>query len=303
MASPFFTIVIPTFNSKKTLQNALSSILFQSFTDFEILIVDGISQDDTISIIQENIEKDKRIRFVSEKDDGIFDAMNKGIRLSFGEWLYFLGSDDCLHDSSILNSVFDNVQNTSYNFFYGNILSSKGIYDGEFDREKILRKNISHQAIFYKKNIFSQIGNYNVRYKTHSDWDFNIRCFSSNIISIKYANIIIADFAKGGVSSQHEVLFFREKLLPAKLHWLNNSGTKQLRNISLYDEWWRFLRNSKIRNLHEFDIYSADQIKPVCIKNVITLQQKVNEKILQIGFFSKFFMLISYFQNTILKTF
>src|ERR1700744_4382606 len=106
MASPFFTIIIPTFNSEKTLQNALSSILSQNFTEFEILIVDGVSNDNTIKIVKENIEKDKRIRFISEKDNGIFDAMNKGIELSLGEWLYFLGSDDRLHNSSILRSVF-----------------------------------------------------------------------------------------------------------------------------------------------------------------------------------------------------
>jgi glycosyltransferase involved in cell wall biosynthesis len=303
MASPFFTIIIPTFNSGKTLQNALSSILFQSFSDFEILIIDGISNDNTIKIVKENAEKDKRIRFISEKDDGIFDAMNKGIELSFGEWLYFLGSDDQLHDSSVLNSVFDNVQNTRFNFFYGNILSSKGIYDGEFDSEKILKKNISHQAIFYRKNIFNQIGNYNTRYKTHADWDFNIRCFSSDFISVKYLNIIIADFAKGGVSSRHEILFFREKLIPAKLSRLNNSGTKQLRKISLYDEWWRFLRNSKMRNQQEFDSYSADQSTPTCIKNMIQFQKKISSRILQIGFFSKSFMLISYLYNRMIKSF
>jgi glycosyltransferase involved in cell wall biosynthesis len=303
MVSPFFSIIIPTFNSAKTLQSALNSILAQTFSDLEILIIDGISKDDTLNIVKENAEKDKRIRFISEKDDGIFDAMNKGIKLSQGEWLYFLGSDDRLYKPSILNAVFENLRNTEYNFFYGNILSSRGVYGGQSDEAKILRKNISHQAIFYKKNIFRRIGNYDTKYKTHADWDFNIRCFSNDLICVKYADIIIADFAKGGVSSEHEVLFFREVLIPAKLKKLNRSGSRQLRNIPLYDEWWRFLRNSKIRDQNEFDNYVANQTIPTCIKNMIRLQQRISEKILQTGFFSKFFMLISYIHNRMTRSF
>jgi glycosyltransferase involved in cell wall biosynthesis len=303
MVSPFFSIIIPTFNSAKTLQNALDSILSQDFAEFEILIIDAVSKDDTLNMVKGNAEKDKRIRFISETDDGIFDAMNKGITLSQGEWLYFLGSDDRLYKSSILRLVFENLKNGGCNFFYGNILSSRGVYGGQTDDEKILRKNISHQAIFYKKDIFSQIGNYNSRYKTHADWDFNIRCFRSSLISEKYADMIIADFAKGGVSSAHEVLFFREVLMPAKLNIINRSGTRQLQNVSLYDEWWRFLRNAKIRSLSESDNYAGNQTIPVCIKNMIRLQQRIPSKMLETGLFSKFFMLISYCHNRITKSF
>jgi glycosyltransferase involved in cell wall biosynthesis len=299
MTPPFFTIIIPTFNSEKTLQKALDSILSQNFSDFEILIVDGVSNDRTVNIIKTNAEIDKRISFISEKDNGIFDAMNKGIGMTQGTWLYFLGSDDNLYDGSVLSFVFDNLNYSSCNFLYGNIMSDRGLYGGAFNDEKILRKNISHQAIFYKREVFSKMGDYNLKYKTHADWEFNIRCFTSNFISVKYIDLVIAKFAKGGVSSQHEVLFFREILIPEKLKMLNKSGTEPLRKIYLYDEWWRFIRNAKIRTQLEFDNYAQGQITPVCIKNMIKFQQRIPEKMLKTGFFSKVLMLINYLFNKV----
>ncbi len=92
MHQPFFTIIIPTFNSDKTLQNALNSILQQGFTDFEVVVVDGLSVDNTLQVLRENSQKDHRVRFVSEKDKGIFDAMNKGINMAKGAWLYFMAA-------------------------------------------------------------------------------------------------------------------------------------------------------------------------------------------------------------------
>jgi glycosyltransferase involved in cell wall biosynthesis len=223
---PVCSIVIPTYNSEKTLQRALDSVLEQTFPDFELLIIDGLSTDRTSSIIGDYAARDKRIRFVSEKDKGIYDAMNKGIDLAKGDWVYFLGSDDQLYKNDVLASVFTKEENLSSDVLYGDVYSSlfNGIYDGEFDEEKILNRNICHQAIFFRKEVFNKIGKYNLKYKGYADWDHNFRWFFSGRLSHRYVSTVIADFSAGGFSHASEDLAFkRDKVLNYLL-----SGKRQL---------------------------------------------------------------------------
>jgi glycosyltransferase involved in cell wall biosynthesis len=213
---PVCSIVIPTYNSDKTLQRALDSVLAQTFPDFEVLVIDGLSTDKTPGMIRDYTARDKRMRFVSEKDLGIYDAMNKGIDLAKGDWVYFLGSDDQLHKNDVLASVFTKKENLSSDVLYGDVYSPlfNGIYDGEFDAEKILNRNICHQAIFFRKEVFSRVGKYNLKYKGYADWDHNFRWFFSDGISHRYVATVIADFAAGGFSHASEDLVFkRDKVL------------------------------------------------------------------------------------------
>lgn len=99
------SIIIPTYNSASVLPRALDSIICQTFTNWEVLIMDGISTDDTLKMAQSY--NDSRIRIYSEPDNGIYDAMNKGINKANGEWLYFLGSDDCLFSKDVLSNIFN----------------------------------------------------------------------------------------------------------------------------------------------------------------------------------------------------
>ena len=92
MTSPLFSIIIPTFNAAKTLSASLESVINQSCQQFELLIVDGISTDDTLSVVKKYAALSANIKWVSEKDNGIYDAMNKSIKMAKGEWLFFLGS-------------------------------------------------------------------------------------------------------------------------------------------------------------------------------------------------------------------
>src|ERR1700722_16529958 len=101
--SNLLSIIIPTYNSQNTILTALQSIVKQSFDDFEIIIVDGLSNDDTVTIVK-NFQDD-RIKIISELDNGIYDAMNKGIDRAKGDWLYFLGSDDRLYNDTVLEDV------------------------------------------------------------------------------------------------------------------------------------------------------------------------------------------------------
>lgn len=168
--------------------------------------MDGFSSDDTLNIARSF--KDDRIRIYSEKDKGVYDAMNKGIKLAKGDWLLFLGSDDTLYSSKVLGEVAREANN--YDVIYGNVYSSRfgGLYDGEFSESKIIAKNICHQAIFYKKTVFDKVGYYNTRYKSQADWDHNLRWFLSEGIKHKFVNITVANFADGGLSSRNQDVDF-----------------------------------------------------------------------------------------------
>ncbi|MGG7036726.1 MAG: glycosyltransferase family 2 protein [Flavobacterium sp.] len=204
--SPFFSIIIPTFRSEKTLENTLKSIFSQKFSDFEIILVDGKSDDQTLAIA--NSFQDPRIKVFSEPDKGVYDAMNKGIGLANGEWLYFIGSDDYLYDDEVLQIVSQKLQKIKNNVLYGNVLiqgdagwaKDGQIYNGEFSLQRLLRGNICHQSIFYRRSFL--IGNdlkYNLSYPIAADWDFNIQCRLKTPFT--YFNSIIAVFNAGGIST------------------------------------------------------------------------------------------------------
>jgi glycosyltransferase involved in cell wall biosynthesis len=299
MHSPLLTIIIATFNSSATLQKTLDSILSQDWQEWEVLIVDGVSTDNTVGIMEENARRDHRIRFISERDQGVYDAMNKGIVMARGEWVYFLGSDDRLFGPQVLHSVFNEPGLSGFDFVYANVVSPsfKSLYDGEFTFEKLLSNNISHQAIFYKKKIFDRIGNYNLRYRGYADWDLNIRCFADSGIRTKYLEGVIAEFGADGISSRHDISFLQEVLIPEKLRMLNRAAMHSLRSVKAYDEWWRLLRNAAVRDRPELRKYARGENIPPSLDRMVAWQQKIPSGWLRWGPFSKFTMFVNYICN------
>lgn len=193
------SIIIPTYNSATVLPKALDSIVGQTFGDWEVLIMDGVSTDDTLKVAQSY--NDSRIRINSEPDKGIYDAMNKGIGKARGEWLYFLGSDDWLLNDNVLHDVF--AQDTdSYDVVYGEVeaphLASN--HSGEWTLQTIDR-NRCHQAILYRRQVIRRLGGYNTKYKIWADYDLNLKWFFDRKVKKKHIPTIIAHYAEGGYSS------------------------------------------------------------------------------------------------------
>lgn len=210
-----FSIIVPTFNSEKTIGRCLYSILNQKFLDFQILILDNDSSDGTRNIV--NSFSDSRINFLSESDFGVYDAMNKGLRMAKGQWLYFMGSDDFFYDLFVLENVYKEIKNTSLPVVYGNvkIIGESGwardgeVYAGFFSKNRMLRKAICHQAIFYNREfLFQHNLLFNIKYFVSADWDFNLRC--RRISKFKYMDLIIAFFESGGISSRKKDSFLQE---------------------------------------------------------------------------------------------
>lgn len=209
------SIIIPTFNSGAVISRALDSVVSQTFTDWEVLVMDGVSTDNTLEIA--NSYNDNRIRIYSEPDKGIYDAMNKGIKKANGEWLYFLGSDDWLLAPDVLEKLFS-LEIVQYDVVYGDVEAEQlsTLHHGEWNMSNI-NYNRCHQGIFYRNTIFDKIGLYNLEFPIWADYDLNLRWFFSKKIHHLYLPITIAHYSDGGYSSHQQDEAFLRKVSLIKL--------------------------------------------------------------------------------------
>jgi glycosyltransferase involved in cell wall biosynthesis len=202
-----FSIIIPTFNVEKTIRLAIESIIKQTIDIYEIIIIDGASTDNTCAIVTEYQQKHKNIILVSEPDNGIYDAMNKGIEQSSGNWLFFMGADDVLYNETVLQELVESGVFDKNQVVYGNVLikgnndwaKDQQLYDGKFDLNKLLQKNICQQAMFYPRRVFIEYGMFDLKFPVSSDWVFNLKIFSKE--PFVYTDQTIAIFATGGKST------------------------------------------------------------------------------------------------------
>jgi glycosyltransferase involved in cell wall biosynthesis len=205
MRQPQLSVIIPSFNSGKTIGKALQSIVSQLYKDYECMVIDGGSTDNTLAIIAEFSKKHQSIRYHSEPDKGIYDAMNKGIQSTSGQYLYFMGSDDELYNNSVFEGIFSPSNFTSDDFIYGKVIfKHSGLpFGGPTDYFKVIRnlENICHQAILYKRTIFETMGLYDLHFPIYADFNLNVKCFANNTISKKYIDSIFCIFNEKGASS------------------------------------------------------------------------------------------------------
>jgi glycosyltransferase involved in cell wall biosynthesis len=203
-----FSVITPTLNSGPKLEETINSVLSQDKGLFEYIIVDGCSTDETLNIIR---KYGKRIKWISEKDRGVYDAMNKGIGMAKGHYLYFLGAGDHMREN-ILEKIEKIIPDEPLTFVYGNVYLAGGevIYLGEFDEDKIAKWNICHQAIFYERTIFNVIGTYDLRYSLLADYAFNLKCFADKRIKRIYVDEVIADYEGGGLSTGIDINFMKD---------------------------------------------------------------------------------------------
>lgn len=196
------SIIIPTYNSLSYLPAAIDSISKQGFTNYELLIMDNNSTDGSKDYIDQIQKQDNRIKFISGSDNGIYDAMNKGIALAGGQWLYFMGADDRLAAPGVLQQLQPFLQQ-EWDMVYGDCtwMPEGRPEQGEWSYEQFIKVNINHQRIFYKKKLFETYGGYHTQYKIAADHELNIRFFCNNHIQKKYVPICISLYHAGGFSA------------------------------------------------------------------------------------------------------
>ncbi|GAB4015102.1 glycosyltransferase [Spirosoma koreense] len=243
---PFISIIITVLNGEETLEECLNSIYEQTYSNYELVIVDGGSTDHTIDIINTSPIANKVVNILP--GSGLYAGLNAGVSLSTGEWLYFLGADDKLHNFDTLQKVSGMIKHKkeTTKVLVGNVncVKQKNILRPKFGSPYLLRHSVHHQGMFYHKSVFAKLS-YNESMRIASDYEFNLRLA---IIGIPHQSmdIIVCDFAGDGISENqlnrgysemqqaHERLFNGFDFLWVKKYfWLRRKTGALLRHYNL----------------------------------------------------------------------
>jgi len=216
------SIIVVSLNTLDDFKNTINSINSQTYKNFEIIVIDGNSVDGTK---KEIIKRRKKIpKFIIEKDKGIYHAMNKGIKLSDGEWIVFMNSGDVFYRNNILDKfLLEDTKN--YDVVHGDtqIINKNLKY---IVKSKIFNHNtclmpFCHQSVFVRSKILKK-KNFSLRFKISSDFDFFYYCFISGK-KFKKLNLIISKVKSGGLSDTHRQRVFNENMMI-----INKKGNKVL---------------------------------------------------------------------------
>ena len=224
-SSPKFSIITVSYNAKDDLEKTIKSISTQSFKDYEYIIIDGESTDGTKEILKRY--GNKISYWVSERDEGIYNAMNKGAKVARGEYLYFLNAGDVFYNKDVLKDVAESIEDDDLVYGKIRVVSKNG--EKSYIRDRTLTKfnlklgnKVSQQAVFIKKRIFDKVGGLNEKYRIAADFDLLCKVFEGNY-KVKKIDLVICDYDGDGVSSdlrrsygdtsvvikdRYEILFF-----------------------------------------------------------------------------------------------
>lgn len=198
------SVITPCFNSEKTIRQTIESVLNQTYTNIEYIIVDGGSTDKTVEIIKEYIPLfHGRLHYVSEKDNGIYDAMNKGIKMSHGQLIGIINSDD-FYEINTVETVLKKYEPQKEQVIYGymNIViknaKSKVLTSSHLKLEESM---ITHPTCFVSRNIYQKYGLFIDSYKIAADYELMLRLFKKTNVEFVQIPQILANFRAGGVSS------------------------------------------------------------------------------------------------------
>ncbi|MBW3697556.1 glycosyltransferase [Vibrio sp. T187] len=200
------SIITVCYNAEETIRDTLESVISQSYSNIEYLVIDGGSSDGTMDIVNEYRHAIGVV--VSEKDNGLYDAMNKGMSLATGELIGVLNSDDVFYSTSTIEEIALLAQGADGVYadigFYNEALSkktrhysSKGFHKAKFSRGFMP----AHPSCYLKRDIISKVGNYSLEYKIAADFDYLVRVFSLPRVSFIYLEKEVVKMREGGVST------------------------------------------------------------------------------------------------------
>lgn len=226
---PTVSIIIPVYNANTTIARALDSVINQTWENKEIIIIDGGSHDGTVSTIEKY--KNQLTYFISEKDNGIYDAINKGIEKSHGEWIYILGADDRFADSRVLENIFTSSPN-SFDIIIGLITNENrqnalvpSVHKSHFDSMLRWKNTVHQQGAFYAKHLFEHF-RFNIKFKVLADYDFHLLLYSQMAKHLSVPQFIAICDASGTSKNFHWALYSEELRLKkhrlSKWAWLCN---------------------------------------------------------------------------------
>lgn len=272
-----FSIVTVCFNAENDIEETIRSVIGQNFKDYEYVVIDGNSTDNTTNIIRKY--ENKLDVFLSEENHGVYNAMNKGIKCSKGDYIYFLNAGDrFLHDEvlTLINNAINRLKMPK--LFLGSVIrfstrtgfTKKITYHfKKLDLIGIIEKTLNHQAIFVSKDTFQSIGLFREDLKIKADHEWFIRMFCSDNQRLYYEDIVISLYKDEGLSSSNYSLNRDEKR--QMISNLFSKTEKSIKHIKYYydNKWFRkflnfgtyhipFLRKKIINYLLNHRIYKDE---------------------------------------------
>ncbi len=245
-----FSIITATYNSQNTIADAINSVASQSYKNIEHIIIDGASTDNTISIINE--VKGNVSKIISEVDEGIYDALNKGIKNSTGDVIVFLHADDIFAENTIIEKAAKLFSEKQTDCIYGDLQ-----YVAKEDTNKIIRYWKSgeyafsklkkgwmppHPTFFVKKEIYEKLGMFDTNFRIAADYDIILRFLGKNKISTAYLPTVMMKMRVGGESNKSIKNILKKMKEDVKALKKNNLGgwqTVLMKNITKIPQLFR----------------------------------------------------------------
>lgn len=230
------SIITSCYNRVRTIRSAIESVLSQDYEDIEYIIVDGASEDGTMDIVNEY--RNRIAKIISERDHGMYEAINKGIRIAQGDVIGLIHSDDFFYDNHVVSRIVKKMKETGADFLYGN-----GLFVNPEDTGKVVRNWVGgsyrtwkvrhgwlplHPTCYIRREVMNKRGLYNETYKIAADSDLLFRYLLGGDITVAYLNEYMVRMRMGGIStdSARRKHMWHEDVRMYQSHGLNPVITK-----------------------------------------------------------------------------
>ncbi len=199
---PSISVVIPVRNMVPTVGRAIDSVIAQQYPRLELVVVDGGSEDGTLDVLRKYGSRIDRL--LTGADQGVYDAMNRGVASSSGKYLYFLGADDELFHGKVFREIFSQALARRSGMVYGRVMLRQRCQPlgGQFTPSMLVGENICHQAVFLRRSIFDKLGPFRTDIGPWGDWDMTVKVMTKTGIRCTFVPAVVAWFDEDGVSSR-----------------------------------------------------------------------------------------------------
>lgn len=237
---PKISVITPTYNSEKTLDRTVYALLNQTFSDFEYIVIDGVSKDNTVEKLKSYIpqfeEKGVKVTIVSEPDNGVYDAMNKGISMAQGELVGITNSDDWYELNALevmWNKYTDGKVDKSNSMIYGieRVWKNGNVYTLQRRGAAFLSEGVMpHSTFFVSNEVYKKHGAFDLSVRVLADYDFISRCASKGV-KLEEVDSVISNFQLGGISSSYFDFYSDYYNIQRKYGYITEKRYKELMSV------------------------------------------------------------------------
>ena len=241
------SIITSCYNRVSTIRGAIESVLAQDYPDIEYIIVDGASTDGSVEVIRDAIEgHEDKVKFISEPDHGMYEAINKGIRMATGDYIGLVHSDDFLYSSHTISDIAKRLKETHADFLYGD-----GLFVNPENTDKVVRKWIGgtyrlwkvrhgwlplHPTCYIRRDVMEKLGGYDESYMIAADTDLLVRYLLDNHVKTDYLKKYIVRMRMGGMSTDNSR---RAKMWKEDIRVYSSHGFKHVTLTKIEKMLWK----------------------------------------------------------------